>query len=41
MHVTVQKAEVNLWGIMKALHAFTGASLDDPRNTRDWVLTSM
>jgi hypothetical protein len=39
--VTVQQNDVNLWGIMKALHAFTGVQIDDPRNTRDWALTSV
>ena len=37
--ITVRQAEVNVWGVMKALHTFTGVSLDDPRNTRDWTLT--
>ena len=39
--VAVQHSEVNLWGVMRALHAFTGVQMDDPRNTRDWVLTSL
>lgn len=39
--VTVQQSEVNLWGVMRALHAFTGVQMDDPRNRRDWVLTSL
>jgi hypothetical protein len=39
--VTVQQSEVNLWGVLKALHAFTGVQMDDPRNTRDWPLTSV
>ena len=38
---TVQRAEVNLWGVMKILHTFTGNVADDPRNTRDWALTSL
>jgi len=32
---------VNLWGVIKVLHVFSGAQLDDPRNRRDWALTSM
>ena len=36
---TVRRADVNLWGIMKTLHAFTGNVADDPRNSRDWALT--
>ena len=39
--VAVQQSEVNLWGVMRALHAFTGVQMDDPRNRRDWVLTSV
>jgi hypothetical protein len=39
--VTVRQAEVNLWGVIKVLHVFSGASMDDPRNRRDWALTSM
>ena len=39
--VSVQQAEVNLWGIIRALHTFTGVQMDDPRNNRDWVLTSI
>jgi hypothetical protein len=38
-NVTVRQADVNLWGVTKVLHTFTGASMDDPRNTRDWKLT--
>ena len=36
---TVRQAEVNLWGVSKTLHAFTGNVADDSRNTRDWPLT--
>ena len=39
--VTVRQAEVNRWGIMKVLHSFTGASLEDPRQSRDWALTTV
>jgi len=39
--VAVQQSDVNLWGVMRALHAFTGVQMDDPRNSRDWVLTSV
>ncbi len=35
----VQRSDVNLWGVMKILHTFTGNVADDPRNTRDWALT--
>jgi hypothetical protein len=39
--VAVQQSDVNLWGVIKALHTFTGVQMDDPRNTRDWALTSL
>ena len=39
--VAVQQSDVNLWGVIRVLHAFTGVQMDDPRNTRDWVLTSV
>ena len=40
-HVTVRQAEVNQWGVIKALHAFTGVQMDDARQSRDWALTSV
>ena len=39
--VTVRQAEVNLWGVIKVLHTFTGVQMDNARNSRDWVLTSL
>jgi hypothetical protein len=39
--VAVQQSDVNLWGVMRALHTFTGVQMDDPRNSRDWGLTSV
>ena len=39
--VTVRHSVVNLWGVIKALHTFTGVQLDDPRQSRDWALTSV
>jgi len=40
--MTVRYAQVNQWGILKALHVFTGAAMDDPRNNRrDWSLTTL
>src|SRR5437899_5904155 len=38
---TVRQATVNVWGVMKVLHTFDGNVADDPRNSRDWVLTSL
>jgi|ERR1051326_538352 hypothetical protein len=37
----VQRSDVNLWGVTKILHTFTGNVADDPRNSRDWALTTM
>jgi hypothetical protein len=39
--VTVRHGVVNLWGVIKVLHAFTGVQMDDPRQSRDWALTSV
>ncbi|MEO6035405.1 MAG: PepSY-associated TM helix domain-containing protein, partial [Verrucomicrobiota bacterium] len=39
--VTVRQADVNLWGVIKVLHVFSGASIDDPRQSRDWTLTTL
>lgn len=39
--VTLRQAEVNLWGVFKVLHTFAGVSMDDPRQNRDWALTSV
>ena len=36
---TVRQADVNLWGVMKVLHVFSGNIADDSRNSRDWALT--
>jgi len=39
--VNVRQADVNLWGVIKVLHSFTGVQMDDPRNNRDWALTTV
>jgi hypothetical protein len=39
--VTLRQADVNTWGVMKVLHVFSGASIDDPRQSRDWALTTL
>ncbi len=36
---TVRQVDVNLWGVIKVLHTFSGVQMDDPRNRRDWLLT--
>ncbi len=38
---SVQRIELNAWGVMRILHAFTGVRLGDSRNSRDWVVTSL
>jgi hypothetical protein len=37
--VNVRKAEVNVWGVIRVLHTFSGVQMDDSRNRRDWPLT--
>ena len=37
--VNLRHVTVNLWGVAKVLHVFSGVQLDDPRQTRDWWLT--
>jgi hypothetical protein len=39
--ISVRQADVNLWGVIKVLHTFTGFQIDDARKRRDWVLTSL
>ncbi len=39
--VTLRHSEVNLWGVMKVLHVFSGVQLDDARQSRDWALTTV
>ena len=37
----VRQIRVNAWGVMSALHHFTGVSMDDPARQRDWWLTRL
>ncbi|HTH48237.1 MAG TPA: hypothetical protein VMB21_12055 [Candidatus Limnocylindria bacterium] len=37
----LRDVKVNLWGVLKVLHVFSGVQLDDPRQTRDWWLTTV
>jgi hypothetical protein len=37
----VQRIDLNLWGVIRILHTFTGVREGDSRNGRDWVLTSI
>jgi hypothetical protein len=38
---TLQRTQLNVWGVMHVLHTFTGAPAADTRNRRDWWLTSV
>jgi hypothetical protein len=40
-HATVQRTQLNAWGVMHVLHTFTGAPAADSRNRRDWTLTTV
>ena len=37
----VKQIELNAWGVMRLLHTFTGVHMNDSRNQRDWILTSV
>lgn len=37
----VTMTQYNGWGIARTLHTFVGVSPDDPRNRRDWLLTTV
>ena len=36
---TVTEITLNAWGVVDALHKFTGVKMDEPAVTRDWILT--
>lgn len=38
---TLQRNDVNAWGVMHVLHTFIGVRAGDPRNPRDWALTTV
>jgi hypothetical protein len=38
---TVQRNQLNAWGVMHLLHTFTGVRAGDERNHRDWMLTTV
>jgi hypothetical protein len=38
---TLQQIKLNTWGVLRILHTFTGVHMDDARNRRDWLLTSV
>jgi hypothetical protein len=35
----VTEIRLNAWGVVDALHKFTGVKMDEPARTRDWVMT--
>jgi hypothetical protein len=38
---TLQRNELNGWGVMHLLHTYSGVRPGDARNTRDWTLTTV
>lgn len=38
---TVQRIDLNAWGVMRILHTFTGVRMADPANQRDWSMTTL
>ena len=38
---SIQRIDLNGWGIVRILHTFTGVRMEDTRNQRDWVITSV
>lgn len=38
---TLQRSELNAWGVMHLLHTFTGVRAGDAVNQRDWILTTI
>lgn len=38
---TLQRNEVNAWGVLHVLHTFVGVRQGDARNARDWTLTTV
>lgn len=39
--VAVQRIDLNAWGVARILHTFTGVRSTDPRNQRDWIVTTL
>ena len=38
---TVQRIDLNAWGVARILHTFTGVRMTDSRNQRDWLITTL
>jgi hypothetical protein len=39
--VRMQRTELNGWGVAQTLHTFSGSPAGDPKNRRDWWLTTV
>jgi hypothetical protein len=39
--VELHADDLNTWGVMHVLHTFTGVRIGDPKNHRDWTLTTV
>ncbi len=37
----VQQIDINSWGVMNALHTFSGTRTNNPKTQRDWALTTV
>jgi hypothetical protein len=38
---TIQRIDLNAWGVVHILHTFTGVRLSDSKNQRDWSITTL
>jgi hypothetical protein len=38
---TIQRVDLNAWGVTRILHTFTGVRMSDPTNQRDWSMTTL
>lgn len=38
---TIQRIDLNAWGVARILHTFTGVRMADPTNQRDWSMTTL
>jgi len=38
---TVERIDMNAWGVARILHNFTGVRMADRRNQRDWIFTEL
>ncbi len=38
---TVERIDMNEWGVVRILHTFTGVRMADRRNQRDWIFTEV